>query len=473
MAYVRVRGNQLAIVQGVREPGTGKVQQQILFTIYSRPEALAIAGTGATDADHRFRAFFEQKYPDIKLDWKQVRRAIAEHASVLPEHYDYGPERLRRRFREDLCQFARQLMLTDPQELATSAQVIEEHQRELAYLADLIGWRLKHRDREPSTWTADNEFCWRYALRGWGHDVPPDIEEEAAAHYERGEHDRAATIFQLLVDCFDRYADGYNYLGLIALARGDLDAAIAQFEKTIEIGRTLFPARLRKQRYWADHDTRPYMRGLRNLTIALNEAGRFDEARKVCDRLEDECGDVESASWHRATIGLNTGDWDAALDGHGFAALDPARGFLHAFAEYELGRLDRAVPAFLAAAVRLPRAARMLVDRTTAMRTPSSHEDAEDHNAGVSVWRALHGYRGRPSARARQAFRTLVREPRVARLLDEVLALRGARVSERGRDAFDRLQRVQARENVEPLAAELAEVLRRGPAARARSRMVN
>jgi hypothetical protein len=35
MAYVRRRGNQLAIVQGEREPGTGKVQQRILFTLYN------------------------------------------------------------------------------------------------------------------------------------------------------------------------------------------------------------------------------------------------------------------------------------------------------------------------------------------------------------------------------------------------------------------------------------------------------
>lgn len=42
MPYVRVRGNQLAIVHGERAPGTQNVQQRILATIYSKPEALAI-----------------------------------------------------------------------------------------------------------------------------------------------------------------------------------------------------------------------------------------------------------------------------------------------------------------------------------------------------------------------------------------------------------------------------------------------
>lgn len=446
MAYVRVRGNQLAIVHGVREPGTGKVQQQILFTIYSKPEALAIAGSGVNGPGYRFRAFWKQKYPDIKLDWKEVGRAIAEQASVLPDHYDYGPERLQRQFREDLCRFARQLMLTDPQHLATSAQVIQEQRHELEYIANLIEWRLTLRDREQSEWTADDEFCWRYALRGWGRDVPPEIEEEAVGFYDRGDYERAAPIFQLLVDCFDRYADGHNYLGLIALSRSDFPTAISRFEKTIELGRKLFPAKIGKKRYWADHDTRPYMRGLRNLTLTLVEAGRFDEALKVCDRLERECGDIESASWHRATIGLNTRDWKSASEGEGFMELDAARGFLIAFAELERGRLDVAVSAFVQAALRFPRAARMLADKTMRLRQPAPRVDAQDHNTGVSLWRALHVYRRKQSRRAKEFFRTLVRDRHLAPLLDEVIALRELRSKESGREAFDKLHRIQSSE---------------------------
>jgi hypothetical protein len=59
---------------------------------------------------------------------------------VLPDRYDYGPERLRQRFHDDLCSFARQLVLTDPQDLATSAKVLQDHRRELAFVADLIAW---------------------------------------------------------------------------------------------------------------------------------------------------------------------------------------------------------------------------------------------------------------------------------------------------------------------------------------------
>jgi hypothetical protein len=50
------------------------------------------------------------------------------------------------------------------------------------------------------------------------------------------------------------------------------------------------------------------------------------------------------------------------------------------------------------------------------------------------------GVRSTPTVllrRTRQFFRTLVRDPRVARILDEVIALREQRPGERGREAFD------------------------------------
>jgi hypothetical protein len=46
------------------------------------------------------------------------------------------------------------------------------------------------------------------------------------------------------------------------------------------------------------------MRGLQNLALTLNEAGRFPEALTVCDRLVDECGDEVAATWHRAAVYL-------------------------------------------------------------------------------------------------------------------------------------------------------------------------
>lgn len=307
MAYVRRRGNQLAIVHGEREPGTGKVQQRILFTVYSKAEALEILGRGERGGDRRFQNLLQRQFPDIRFNWKETRRAIAANLGALPDVYEDRWERLSGRFREDFCAFTRQLILADPQDLMPSAHLIQEHRHQLEYLADLIKWRLELRDQKQNEWNTDNPFFWRFALRG--REVPPDTEEHAAGFYERGEYGKAEAIFHLLVDCFDGYAEGYNYLGLIAREQRKLDEAIAHFQKTVEIGRTRCPARIGRKRYWSDHRTWPYIRGLRNLALTLNEAGRFDEARALSDRIESEGGDELTVAAHRAGIDLNTRNW--------------------------------------------------------------------------------------------------------------------------------------------------------------------
>jgi hypothetical protein len=109
MAYVRARGNQLAIVHGERESKTGKVEQRILFTLYSKAEALEALGRSGEAGAGRFRYLLECEYPDVKFNWKKIRKGISEHLEVLPHVYEYRSARLRSRFRKDLCAFTRQL----------------------------------------------------------------------------------------------------------------------------------------------------------------------------------------------------------------------------------------------------------------------------------------------------------------------------------------------------------------------------
>ena len=463
MAYVRRRGSQLAIVHGNREPGTGKVQQRILFTIYSKAEAKEILGRGGKTGGVHFQGLFQLEFPDIKVNWKAIERGIEENMEVLPDLYEYRPERLRGRFREDLCAFSRQLMLADPQNLMSSAHLIQEHRQELEYLADLIQWRLKLCEQEESRWNKDNPFYWRFALQG--RDVPPDTEEHASGFYERGEYDKAEAIFKLLIDCFDRYAEGHNYLGLIAFEQRRLDDAIAHFEKTIEVGRKLFPARLAKKHYWTDLSTRPYMRGLRNLALALTEVGRFDETLAICARLEGECGDDFHALSNRAVVFLNKGMWEEAADAarRSGGDLDPSAAFIEAFALFERGRIEKVLPAFLRAALQYPRAARMLAG----MRTPApkSRDEAQDHNTGASLLRSLHTYLKNQSRAAKRFFRAVVRDPRVVLLLDESIEIvrRWKQEHSTGeRAAFDRMQLLRSRQFANAEARKLHDLIAPG-----------
>ena len=416
MAYVRQRGKQVAIVHGVRNPETRKVEQQILFTLYSKGEALEALGRRPGSRAERFQMLLENQYPQIRFDWPKIHRGIEEKMDLLPDLYEYRTTRLLGRFRQDLCAFARQLILADPQELHSASQVIREQRLELEYLADLIAWRLELCDQEKDEWTQDNPFYWRFALRR--NEVPPEIEEQAAEYYNRGEYDRAEAVFRLLVDCFDRYAEGFNYLGLIALDQERLEEAIGHFEKTIQVGRRLFPKRIAKKRYWTDHSTRPYMRGLRNLALALNQAGRYVEALAICERLEHECRDDVAAAAHRASVYLNTGDWQLSADAARYLRrIDPSESLVAALACFELGDRPEAASFFLHGALNSPRTARMLLGEPS--DRPEGYDEVSDHNRGVGLKRALGGFLGNQDTVSRLFFRELIAHPRVTALLEE------------------------------------------------------
>ncbi len=471
MAYVRQRGKQLAIVHGVRDPETHKVEQRILFTIYSRAEALEALGRGERHGAGRFRSLLEHQYPDIKFDWPRIRQGIGKYLQVLPERYEYRSMRLRNRFRTDLCVFARQLLLSDPQQLGSSAQLIKEHRQELEYLAELIHWRIRLCEQPPSEWTDDNSFFWHFELRG--RQVPYEAEEEVADLYERGEYEKAEVVIRLLIDCFDNYAEGYNYLGLIALDLNDLDQAIAHFEKTAEVGRKLFPKRLAKKHYWRELSTRPYMRGLRNLALTFNRMGRYDDALNLCDRLARECGDELTVQWYRAYVALNTEQWQtAAQEAHGLRFLDPAMSFIAAFARYELGRREDALASFLHGALNHPRAALML----TNVRTPKcqSHDEARDHNTGVTLQLSLADYFAHQSAGARRLFRRIVRDPRVTELLEQGQSVVRRWSAHRGEDRTDYrlMQRMHSPEFAREQVGRLSDLipLTKRPKRRSRSR---
>ena len=76
MAYVRRRGKQLAIVHGQRDSETKKVDQRILFTIYSKPEALEVLGRGERSGKHRFRTLLDAQNPGIRFRWERMYEAI-------------------------------------------------------------------------------------------------------------------------------------------------------------------------------------------------------------------------------------------------------------------------------------------------------------------------------------------------------------------------------------------------------------
>jgi len=459
VAYVRARGSQVLIVHGERDPATRRVVQRILFTIYSKEEAKQ-ALADIERGGGRFGSLLESAHRGLRFDWKRLGRDLRAQLHVLPDEYDVYEERVRSRFLEAIRVFARRLMQADPQVLMPAAELIREQRPALEFLKELIEWRVKLSDQKRSEWNVDTRFYWRFERAS--REVPLDVEELAAGLLEKGDLDRAEAAFQLMVEGFEGYAEGHNYLGLIALERDRLDEAIGRFRRTIELGRRLFPKRIARREYWRDLETRPYMRGLRNLALALNRAGQWEDALAVCDRLEQECDDRVTAMARRSSVYLNTGRWPEAVSAAEYVrGIDPSTASLvAALALFESNRRRAALAAFLHGALNGPRAARMLLGLKP--RAPRSSDEARDHNAGVELRRDLAAYlRDRRRASLR-FFAGVLARPAMADLLAEIEAVveRWREQHRTGeREAFDRLRLMRGLAFAEQRAREIADDL--------------
>lgn len=443
MPFVRVRGHQLAILHGSRAVDTKAVEQKTLFTFYSRAEAEAAAGPRR----HELEQILEERHPQVRFDWKNVWKAVGEQLHALPESYDYQ-DRSRKRFEEGLRAFSRELLVADPRMQPQAGALVEEHRHELELLAWLISWRLQTA-KETDRFRRADEFHWRFEAPADG--VSVDAEEHAVGLYERGKYPEADRAFRLFIACFPSYAEGHNYLGLIALAQGRLADAVEEFRITAEKGRRLFPKRIPKDSWWGDLATRPYMRGLRNLTLTLNRLGRYDEALQVCQTLETECHDDLAADVFRSSIFLNTGRYaEAAVRSLRLVNLWPDELFVAGFALAEAGD-PQAATLLVRAVLHHPRAAQVVVGGRVPKAT--TRDEWRDDDAGSSLRENLAGWlraRRRPGL---ILLRKVLDAAPVRRALTE---LREAEVAWRSNapNALDTLHQLRDPSQAEKLARE-------------------
>jgi tetratricopeptide (TPR) repeat protein len=326
----------------------------------------------------------------------------------------------------------------------SAAELIAAHRMELEYVRDLIDWRLAVCDQEPNEWNGDNAFFWRHRLQP--DDVPPEVIEKMAALFVEGDLDRVEALARLFIDCYDGYAEGHNYLGLVAQERGDPEEAIERFQGAMTEGRKLFPKRLAKKHYWIDHDTRPYMRAMRNLAVALMRLDRYDQALEVCERMERECGDTDAATTFRAHIYLNMGRWsDAQREAESLVGIWPEHAYVAAFAALEQGDRDDALRWFLYGALNCPRTGRILLGQRTSR--PNGYEEVSDHNTGVQELENLESYLARQPRSSRAFFKAILKAPTTREILseaEEVVQRRGEQHPTGERDAFDRMMHMRS-----------------------------
>lgn len=453
MPYVRNRGAQVAIVHGFRNPATKQVEQQLLFTFYSRDEIQAALGKANPEEARHFQHVMQQRFPGLRFDWPRIRRELEARLEDLPLQLSSEKERLSDEFRGDLAQLVRHVITAEPYMAPTAAFVVAAHRQQLEILKTWLDFRLASIAALPAETLDKGSYRWERVLRG--NDVPTDIEEMASGHYERGENDRAEAMFRYLVELFPTYAEGWNYLGLIALRWRDNEAAIAHFERTVEVGRRNLPKRIGRDGWWLDLDTRPYMRGLRNLALAMIRAGRYRDAIAICVQLDRECHDEMVAASHLASAHLCLGEWaDAREAALRIRQLAPDESLKAAFAAYESGDRAAAAVDFLHATMNAPRVSAAVLGKKVSR--PTRYDEAEDHNAGIDMRLTIGGYLDRQSLPARRFFSDLWEQSADAR--QELQAVEQRREMARmspDRAAYDRLMEMRSLAFAERLAKKL------------------
>jgi tetratricopeptide (TPR) repeat protein len=164
------------------------------------------------------------------------------------------------------------------------------------------------------------------------------------------------------------------------------------------------------------------MRGLMNLALALNMAGRFKESLSVCDQLIKECGrSQEDSGWaHKAAAYLNLQDWHNAVEcGLKLVEYSPDEGFILGYALFELGSYKDCLIWFLHASLNSPHTAYLLTDKSKPK--PKTFSEVEDHNSGIMQARSLPRFFQLQSKASRKFFTKFMENQEVKELLAEVV----------------------------------------------------
>jgi tetratricopeptide (TPR) repeat protein len=206
------------------------------------------------------------------------------------------------------------------------------------------------------------------------------------------------------------------------------------------------------------------MRGLLNLALSLNEAGRFDDALNVCAQFERETGDLTMAASSRAAVLLNTSAWGPAVEA-AQASGENRSPFVEALALFELGNSEKALRRFVRGALLYPRAARSLVGLKPESR-PTSREEGEDHNLGIALLRQFHEFLRTQSRASKAFFRSVMKDARFERLLREVQEVTLRWLTERSatdRRTFERMTLMQSDVFAEVEAGKMLDLVRAPP----------
>ena len=448
MAYVRTKGNQVLLVHGARSAETRGVEQQTLFTFYTKAEIEAAIG------EHRemFRHLVEAANPTLRLDWAAIENGLRSHLDQVPDIPASRQNEAAVELRRALVELTRVVWELEPQELQSANQLVDDNRGEISLLVERLQWLLHAPPPASSEFTRDTPSLWRQAAKA--RSVPLHGWEQLDDLWNRRKYTEVGALAGLLSEAFPMFADGHNYLGLAAMERGDLTAALANFQSAQVAGRKQFPRRIAKSRYWSDHDTRPFLRAIMHEVAVHNRLGEYKKALDLCDRLERDFGQDITAEALRVPVLLNDRQWqEASRMAERLVGIYPENHFLVAFAALEVRDPTKSVEHFVRGALELPAAAGLVIG----VPLPKGMiEDARDHNHGVALLRETKAYRA-AHGKSVQFFRDLWSQPVVRAAVLEADEVRQKWRADRSGDRkwFDETHRLQTMEHAREVASKL------------------
>ncbi len=412
MAYVRMKGNQVAIVHGERDPETGKSVQRTLCLIYSKVEAREATGASRQE----FRHLLEINNPQIAFNWQKIERDLVKLVEKLPDIGYHGAHH-REQLEESMYDFARRLLNTDPVRIGAHNTLIGEYAFQLRVISDAIQKRLDGLEEEVPLPRHDHRFQWYSDL--YSDRVSLELHDRTLAAWEAGRLDEAGQLAMLCDRLWPKDPFGCELLGRLALERGKAGDALEYYTRALIVSRNFFPKRLPKRDYWGVLETRPFIRAHWGKARALNRAGRYQEALSVLETLASMCGARFDAPTIRLTSLINLGRFREAVEGvedlgEGMGHL----GLLCGLAFAELGEDRRALTWLVAGSLQYPEAARMIAGH----RAPShSEEDTapEDLNIARHLRSDLANYLTEYARRGVQVVKSLLRNKRYCSFLSE------------------------------------------------------
>jgi len=448
MAYVRTKGNQVLLVHGVRNPDSGAVEQQTLFTFYTKAEIAAALG----EHQKLFRGLLDMEHQGLRLDWTTIDQGLREHIGDVPDDAPSRRNTVAVEFRCALVELTRVAWELDAYNSKGAWQVVQDNRGAISLIIEQLKRLQSAKAPDDHEFSRDSPSLWRQAARA--RSIPLAGWEQLDDLWDHCKYAEAESLAGLLAEAFPMFADGRNYLGLAAAERGDLQAALAHFKEAEAVGRKQFPRRIAKSRYWSDHDTRPFLRAIMHQVSIHNQLGQFHEALASCDRLARDYGQDMTANALSVPVLLNDRQWhEARRRAEGLSEIYPENNLLAALAALELRDTAQARERFIRSALQLPATTALLLG---VRLHKGMVEDARDHNGGVALLRETGPYRA-THGKSLKVFRELWSHPVVVQAVAEADEVRQKWRAERGGDRtwLGEMHRLHAVEHAMEVASNL------------------